>query len=179
MTLEYAPDDRSLVTMALHKDPQAFNLLLQRHKEGLISYIQQHFNIGNAVEDMVFVTFDKAFRKLDAYNPQFSFSTWLYSIAHNSCIDYARKRSYVAWSESEDFSDPNDPETEMIAAQESARLIGLINKLKPIYREPACLRFLCDYAYEDIARALNIPLNTLKIRIHRAKAILSQWIIAS
>ena len=175
MTLEHTLDDQALVALALQKDPQAFSLLLQRHKEGLAGYIQHHFNLGNVVEDLVLITFDKAFRKLEHYNPQFAFSTWLYAIAHNSCIDYTRKNHYEPHLEAKDFQEISDPESEMIAAQESARLIRYIDKLKPIYREPARLRFLNDYAYEDIAQALNIPLSTLKIRLHRSKVILSKW----
>ncbi|MCL2738778.1 MAG: RNA polymerase sigma factor [Bacteroidales bacterium] len=180
MTNEYIPDDRELVVLALQKDPQAFSLLLHRHKKGLASYIQQHFNLGNVVEDMIFITFDKAFRKLEHYNPQFAFSTWLYTIAHHTCIDYARKkRALVQIPEAEDISTSNDPESEMIDSEEAAQLIHYINRLKPTYREPARLRFLRDYAYEDIARELAIPLSTIKTRIHRAKKILSQWITSS
>jgi len=177
--------DRALVTLALQKEPQAFSTLLHRHKKGLLLYIQQHFSFGNALEDVVFITFDKAFRNLEHYNPQFAFSTWLYAIAQNTCIDYARKKRALmkvrnihpeAWAECNDYSLPSDPESEMIASQEAALLIHYINRLKPIYREPARLRFLRDYAYEDIARELSIPKGTVKTRIHRAKEILSQWI---
>ena len=132
------------------------------------------------------IIFDKAFRNLNRYDPKFAFTTWLYNIADNTCIDYMRKKSTLAHAFQHlypknaphfvEIPAPSDPESEMIASQEAALLLHYINKLKPIYREAARLRFLHDYAYEEIARELSIPQGTAKVRIHRAKEILAKWI---
>jgi len=179
--------DRDLVVLALSGSQQAFTQLMLRHKESLLSYIRRQFSIGEAADDLLLIIFDKAFRNLERYDPQFAFTTWLYSIAAHSCIDYLRKQKALVHSlrymhqtheprSSEQMTDPSNPESEMIASQEVAKLLHFINRLKPIYREPARLRFLHDYAYEEIAQELSIPTGTVKTRIHRAKEILAQWI---
>ncbi|MDR2586354.1 MAG: RNA polymerase sigma factor [Prevotellaceae bacterium] len=182
--------DRDLVAFALEGSQYAYSLLMLRHKGALKSYIQHHFSLGDEAEELILVIFGKAFSKLDSYNPRFSFSTWLHAIAENACIDFVRKQRSGALifrslsqpfdsHSTEDIPDLSNPETELIAAQQSALLLTHIDRLTPIYREPARLRFLNGYAYEEIAQTLSIPKSTVKIRIHRAKELLSKWIINS
>ena len=176
-------NDNKIVNQAIAGDETAFWQLMNRYKESLFAYMQHKFPVGDAAEDLLLIAFDKAFRSLERYNPQFAFSTWLYTIADNTCIDYVRKKKILAQefhrlSQSFDLNEAlfiySNPETELIASQECALLLHSINKLKPIYRDPARLRFLFDYAYEEIAKALSIPQGTVKTRIHRAKEILSK-----
>jgi RNA polymerase sigma-70 factor (ECF subfamily) len=180
-------NDRELVVLALLNNQQAFSSLMQRHKEALNSYIQHQFPVGEAAEDLLLIIFDKAFRNLKSYNAKFAFTTWLYTISDNTCIDFIRKKRTLAhtlrqvsqkWDDYclQTLSSFSDPESEMIASQEAAQLLHYINLLKPIYREPARLRFLHDYPYEEIALELSIPKGTVKTRIHRAKEILAKWI---
>ena len=167
--------------MALAGKQQAFSQLLQRHREALRSFIRQHFSLGDAEDDLLMITFDKAFHHLEHYNPKYAFTTWLYTIAQNTCIDYARKMKSLGAHQSpnppksheiENSQTVQDPESEMIASQEAARLLHHIKQLKPIYRQPIQLRYLHDYAHEEIAAELGIPLGTVKTRIHRAKELL-------
>jgi len=180
-------NDRDLVVLALSGNQQAFSQLMFRHRESLLAYIRRQFSIGEAAEDLLLIIFDKAFCNLDRYDSQYAFTTWLYTIAENSCIDYIRKQKALANTfrrvsqkhephSSEKVADMSNPESKMIASQEEAMLLHYINKLKPIYREPVRLRFLHDYAYEEIAQELSIPKGTVKTRIYRAKEILAQWI---
>ena len=178
--------DRNLVVSALSGNQRAFSQLMYRHQASLRSYIQHQFSPGDAVEDLVSIIFDKAFRKLDSYDPQFAFSTWLYAIADNTCIDYVRKQKVlthtfrrVSCNGAQSISAPSDPESELIAAQQAALLIHYINRLKPIYRDPMRLRHLNNFAYEEIASELSLPVNTVRVRLYRAKEILSQWIAQS
>ena len=176
--------DRDLVALALEGKQHAYSQLMQRYKEPLGAYLQHQFLLKNDTEDLVLVVFDKAFRKLKSYDPQFAFSTWLYAIADNSCIDYIRKQKSLVRSirlvahtaELHDTETSSDPESELIASQKASLLLGSIDRLKPIYREPLRLRYLYGYAYEEIAQELSIPQGTVKARIHRAKEILSKWI---
>ena len=181
--------DSDWVVLALEGDQHAFSNLMQRHKKPLSAYLQRQFSIGMDVEDIMLVIFDKAFGNLKKYNPKFAFSTWLYTIADHVCIDSIRKKKSLAHTSldaaktydlhySEQLPAPSNPESELIASQEEAILLQYIDRLKPIYREPARLRFLHDYAYEEIAKELSIPEGTVKIRIHRAKEILTKWITA-
>ena len=176
--------DHDLVALALEGKQYAYSQLMQRYKEPLCAYLQQQFLLKNDAEDLLLVIFDKAFRKLNSYDPRFAFSTWLYTIANNSCIDYIRKQKSLVRSirlvahtaELHDPEAPSDPESELIASQKASLLHDSIDRLKPIYRDPIRLRYLYGYAYEEIAQELAIPQGTVKARIHRAKEILSKWI---
>jgi len=178
--------DYDLVVLALSGNQHAFSQLMMRHQDALYTYIQRQFSTGNATEDLLLIIFDKAFRKLESFDPQFAFSTWLYTIADNTCIDYLRKEKtlartfrHVSQKHDQHISAPSDPESELIASQEAALLIHYINRLKPIYREPIRLRYLHQFAYEEIASELNLTVNSVKVRLYRAKEILSKWIIQS
>ena len=187
------PDNR-LVQSAIEGDQNAYTLLMQRHREGLTLYVNEFVgNLKNSdgiielaeePQDIVQEAFHKAFQALPTYNPQYRFSTWLYNIARNIAIDYSRKRKIsiganLTTENIKDFANigggiRNSPEDKLISTQEYRSLIEMIASLDEKYREPATLRFLKEYEYNEIAQELNLELNTVKTRLKRAKEILKK-----
>ena len=118
--------------------------------------------------------------------PQYKFSTWLFNIAKNIAIDYARKRKITIGANltpdnihnlaNIGSGIKNSPEDKLISSQEYSTLIRKINSLEPKYREPATLRFIKEYEYNEIAQELNLGLNTVKTRLKRAKEMLKNMI---
>ena len=116
------------------------------------------------------------------YTPNFTFSTWLYTVAKNNCIDYLRKNKLTTVSidkiiedskeRKNDFniasSDP-DPEKIMIKKQRVAILRQIVNQLKEKQRELVKLRYFKEMSYEEIAETLDIPLGTVKAQLHRSR----------
>lgn len=84
-------DDRELVKLALENRQEAYTRLLVRHKDRVQAFINKLIVNSSESEDLVLMSFDKAFRNLKHYNPKYAFSTWLYSIVQNLCIDHFRK----------------------------------------------------------------------------------------
>ena len=186
--------DAQLVSSALEGDQGAYTLLMERYKEQLRLYVNEFIvNLKNSdgiielaeePQDIVQEAFQKAFQALPSYNPQYKFSTWLFNIARNIAIDYARKRkiSIGANITPDNFHTlanigsgiRNSPEDKMISSQEYRSLIEMINALDEKYREPAILRFIKEYEYNEIAQELNLELNTVKTRLKRAKEILKR-----
>ena len=184
--------DAQLVTAALDGDQSAYTLLMERHKDPLRLYVNEfivHLKNSDGIielaeepQDIVQEAFQKAFQALPSYNPQYKFSTWLFNIARNIAIDYARKRkiSIGANITPDNFHTlanigsgiRNSPEDKMISSQEYRTLIEMISSLDEKYREPAILRFIKEYEYNEIAQELNLELNTVKTRIKRAKELL-------
>ena len=120
---------------------------------------------------------------IDRYNAQFAFSTWLYNIARNESIDHIRRsrasiNSVPISSEREAFEvlSGSTPEEEFIIDQAVSELIRGIHELPESYRQVAELRFIKDYAYEDISRELGLPLVTVKTRINRARKLLEKMV---
>ncbi|MBR4089038.1 MAG: sigma-70 family RNA polymerase sigma factor [Bacteroidales bacterium] len=188
--------DNLLINSALHGDQAAYALLVQRYREGLTLYVNEFVgNLKNAEgiielaeepQDIVQEAFHKAFQALETYSPQYRFSTWLFNIARNIAIDYARKRKItIGASLTPDNIHTlanigsgirNSPEDKLISSQEYRTLIEIINSLEPKYREPAILRFIKEYEYNEIAQELNLGLNTVKTRLKRAKEILMKML---
>ena len=188
--------DNLLINSALHGDQAAYALLVQRYREGLTLYVNEFVgNLKNAEgiielaeepQDIVQEAFHKAFQALETYTPQYRFSTWLFNIARNIAIDYARKRKItIGASLTPDNIHTlanigsgirNSPEDKLISSQEYRTLIEMINSLEPKYREPAILRFIKEYEYNEIAQELNLGLNTVKTRLKRAKEILMKML---
>lgn len=178
--------DYELVCRAREKgDERAYADLMKRYREPI--YIMLLRMTGNAIEadDLTMVTFSKAFNAINSYSPTSTFSTWLFAIATRSCIDFIRKQHMQTLSlegmtegyEDESYelpipSDADNPEESIIRAQRYAMLRSIINELKPRYQKLVQLRYFEDMSYEDIAKTLDMPLGTVKIRLFRAHELL-------
>ena len=186
--------DMVLINAALQGDQNAYTHLVHKYREGLNLYVQEFIGtlknqdgiieFAEEPQDIVQEAFHKAFQSLDTYSPQYRFSTWLFNIAKNTAIDYARKRkiSIGANLSHENLHGlanigagiKNSPEDKLISSQEYNTLIGMINSLDEKYRQPAILRFIKEYEYNEIAQELNLELNTVKTRLKRAKELLKK-----
>ncbi|MDR1341771.1 MAG: RNA polymerase sigma factor [Prevotellaceae bacterium] len=174
------------IEQARKGDMNAFNILIERYYEGVLHLLKQRLgNVADA-EDLAQQTFAKAFENIDSYSSKYAFSTWVYSIANNCCIDFMRKRrtgstiSIDKLVEDKDFNAKNvqlNPEENMIAEQDIAETSLLLDKLKPQYRHIIELRYLKEYAYEEIAAELNIPIGTVKTHLFRAKELLVRMVV--
>ncbi|MBQ1707965.1 MAG: sigma-70 family RNA polymerase sigma factor [Bacteroidales bacterium] len=169
-------EDIALVELALQRDQGAFALLLEKYRGSLMTHILKYVTVVEDAEDICQRSFEKAFMNIDKYNSQYAFSTWLYNIAQNEAIDHLRRSrasiNSVPISEERDALDvmaATTPEEELIIDQAVSELISGIQRLPESYRQVAELRFIKDYAYEDIARELGLPLGTVKTRISRAR----------
>lgn len=186
--------DMVLINAALKGDQNAYTHLVHKYREGLNLYVQEFIGtlknqdgiieFAEEPQDIVQEAFHKAFQSLPTYNPQYRFSTWLYNIARNIAIDYTRKRKIsiganITPENIKDFTNiggglKNSPEDKLISAQEYRSLIEMIESLDEKYREPARLRFIKEYEYNEIAQELNLELNTVRTRLKRAKEILKK-----
>jgi len=175
--------DKQLITLALSKDEGAFSILLTKYKSRLLSHIQSYVPNLEDAEDICQRSFEKVFMNLDKYNSNFAFSTWLYNIAQNEAIDHIRRNrlninsiSLTDNSEIYSISHEDTPEDILITDQAMSELLAGINQLPLNYKDVSILRFIRDYAYEDISIELNIPLGTVKTRLNRARKLLTKII---
>jgi len=172
--------DKELVQLALGKNQGAFASLLGRYRESLTSYVMNYVSVIEDAEDICQRTFEKAFMNIDRFNSQYAFSTWLFSIAQNEAIDHLRRSrnalNSVPITNENDIQDlaqvDSSPEDKFIVDQAVNQLITLIGSLPASYAKVAEMRFIKDYAYEDIATILDLPIGTVKTRINRARKML-------
>jgi RNA polymerase sigma factor (sigma-70 family) len=184
---EKARQDYELVKTALNGDEKAFARLLARYKDAIYFMLLKMVNNRSDAEDLTLEAFGKAFKNLHQYSPTFAFSTWLFKIASNNCIDFLRKKKGVHISiENNEQNENNDqirlkskepnPEEKLIRIQKAILLRKVVRRLKPRYQTLVELRYFREFSYEEIARELNLPLGTVKAQLFRAREMLFKMI---
>ena len=176
--------DTDLVALAIEQNQAAFIVLYTRYNAGVRSHISRYISQKEDVEDICLESFQKAFSQISSYNPEFKFSTWLYRIARNTAFDHLsrhdREKNYIpTTSINEDIAElkelpatMHNPEEDIITQQEYDKWLNNIEKLKDDYRVVAKMNLIENFGYKEIADSLEIPLNTVKTKIRRAKAML-------
>jgi len=184
---EKARKDYELVKIALQGNEYAFTRLLSRYKDAIYFMLLKMVNNRSDAEDLTLEAFGKAFKNLHQYSPTFAFSTWLFKIASNNCIDFLRKKKGVLISiESSEQNENGDqiklkskelnPEEKLIRMQKAILLRKVVRRLKPRYQVLVELRYFREFSYEEIAKELNLPLGTVKAQLFRARGMLFKMI---
>jgi RNA polymerase sigma-70 factor (ECF subfamily) len=173
------------IEKAIGGDQAAYTQILNQYWGEVYNFMLKR--TGNEIdsEDITIETFAKAFKRLDQYNAQFQFNTWLIAIGKNVHIDLLRKRKSahaIDITEEEDRQAQNIPdsaltaEDELIRHQNLAYLLQCIKQLKPHYQEVIQLRYFQECSYQEIADQLKEPLNNVKVKLLRAKKLLADII---
>lgn len=179
--------DLELVDKARLGDQAAFAKLMDRYRESVYFTMMKMVRNADDADDLTIEAFGKAFSRLDQYSPSFAFSTWLFKIASNNCIDFMRKKRVKLTSMETGITKDNgesvrydaksntlDPEETIIHNQKVKHMRELVSQLKPRYRELVEKRYFEELSYEEIAEELNLPLGTVKAQLFRARDFLAQ-----
>ena len=184
---EKARQDYELVKSALQGDEKAFARLLNKYKDAIYFMLLKMVNNRSDAEDLTLEAFGKAFKSLHQYSPTYAFSTWLFKIASNNCIDFLRKKKGVNVSIEDKEENENtdsiklkskepNPEEKLIRKQKAILLRNVVRKLKPRYQVLVELRYFKEFSYEEIAKTLDLPLGTVKAQLFRAREMLFKMI---
>ena len=180
-----ALNDFNLVGKAKDGDQKAYAELMQRYKDSIYFMALKMVNNKDDAMDLTVETFGKAFENIEKYKPDFAFSTWLFRIATNNCIDFIRKKrvSLVSINSMVDEdgddrplqikSDTLNPEETSIKKQQQEQLKIIVDKLPLRYKTLIILRYFEEQSYEEIAQQLDLPLGTVKAQLFRARDLLS------
>ncbi len=173
-------EDAVLVRACLDRDASAFNILLDRYKDRIFTFILRLVRNPADAEDLAQDTFIKAFRKLASYDTSRPMLTWLFRIAHNTVIDFKRKQrgkvvSLDADEEPMQIREPGPSLEEAAVSRHEGELVDrMLAALPDAYRETLILRHKEGMDVAEIARALEVPVGTIKARLSRARGILKE-----
>lgn len=181
-----AQRDYVLVQRAVgHGDQKAYAELMNHYKDSIYFMLLKMTNDTDDADDLTIEAFGKAFKKLDQYTPDYAFSTWLFKIASNNCIDFIRKKKKMTLSIDKSYDNAEgsemaqnipaqipDPEENFIKKQKIKLMREIVEKLKPRYRTLVDMRYFQELSYEEISDELKLPLGTVKAQLFRAREFL-------
>ncbi len=178
-----AQRDLELVELArTKKDEKAYAELMEKYRDSIYFMMYKMVKNTDDADDLTIEAFGKAFNRLHQYTPKYAFSTWLFRIATNNCIDFIRKRKMNTLSIDKGLNDnegremkidiqennPN-PEEKFIIKQKIRIMREIVEELKPRYRQLIVLRYFREYSYEEISEEIDLPLGTVKAQLFRAR----------
>lgn len=177
--------DWKLIQRALKDgDQKAYAELMVRYKDTIFYMLLKMVRDRDDAEDLTIEAFGKAFKNLGQYTPDYAFSTWLFKIATNNCIDFIRrKKEAVSLDRTyknsdgdemsiEPKSDSLNPEEKAIKKQKIQLMKAVVEKLQPRYRTLVELRYFQEKSYEEISAELDLPIGTVKAQLFRARELL-------
>ena len=171
-------DDLDLVQETLAGNQASFQLLVERYQSRMFALARHYTKNPVEMEDLVQEAFLKAFTRLDTFQHQSSFYTWLYRIATNTILDWMKRRGRSPVTSVEDPELIGEPSRVKIAApdaqmerNETARITHeVLEHLPDIFRQVLVMREFEEMAYQDIAETLGISIGTVESRLFRARA---------
>ncbi len=177
--------DSLLVKQAIAGSQKAYSELMSLYWDSIEKIFSLKLLSKEDVEDLAIATFSKAFDKLESYNNSFAFSTWIQTIANNTLIDFFRKKDQKTVSIDQETENEEskgidvvdsslDPEDNLIRKQKNKHIVGMVQRLKPHYRELIILRYLDEMSYAKISEKLDMPLGSVKAKLFRARDLLLQ-----
>ena len=172
------------IKRAKANDQKAFNYLLDNFWDDVYGFQLKRIHNENDAEDITIQTFSKAFDRIETFDDSYKFKTWLIAISKNIHIDLLRKeKNSISQVISKDdrnafqvLDESPSPEDKLITEQHLAKLLRDIKKLKPHYQEIINLRYFQELSYKEISNELDEPINNVKVKLLRAKKLLSEII---
>ncbi|MFI1771656.1 RNA polymerase sigma factor [Thalassobellus citreus] len=172
------------IKRAKANDQKAFNFLLDTYWDAVYGFQLKRIQNENDAEDITIQTFSKAFDKIETFDDNYRFKTWLITISKNIHIDLMRKeKNSISQVISNDdksvyqiLDESPSAEDELITEQHLAKLLRDIKKLKPHYQEVINLRYFQELSYKEISFQLKEPMNNVKVKLLRAKKLLAEII---
>jgi RNA polymerase sigma-70 factor (ECF subfamily) len=176
---DVAPDDASLIHRTLAGETAAYGELVRRYQNRLYNTVFRLVGSAEDARDIVQDSFISAFEALNRFHGDSQFFTWLYRIAVNASISHKRKQRRTLRSgqggsagiapEPADLSDGHAPDAALQRSEDRRSVQEALMRLGSEFRAVLVLREIDGRKYEEIAELLNLPIGTVRSRIHRAR----------
>jgi len=179
--------DEEIIRKCLNGEKEAYRIFIERYEDKIFNLIYRYVGSYHSAQDIAQESFVKAFESLKSFRNDARFSTWLYRIAVNKCKDFLKDRrrddvslERIAAPASSRYSSPFDGPEEGFLRRERAMTINrAILALSPMYREAFLLRHMEGLSYYEMRKILGLPINTLKMRVFRARKSLRKMLKSS
>ena len=178
--------DEALMAEFQNGSARAFERLFTRHKKPVFSFLVRHVGRASIAEELFQELFLRVIKAAPVYRPEARFTTWLYTIARNLCIDQARRQKARPADTSDEtgFGEPawsdragtgaSAPDRQLVAGELQAELTRAIDTLLPEQREVFLMREFLNLRFKEIAAIVGVGENTVKSRMRYALEHLRQ-----
>lgn len=182
-------DDRAVIEQVLAGDNDAFGILVERYQTKIYNLALRMCGNEDDAFDLAQESFLRAWRNLGSFQFESAFSTWLFRLCSNICLDFLRakkRRAAVSLTMTDDEGEENQlevpdpgktPEEAVLAAEDRELLTRALNELPADQREILTLRAIDDLSYSEIARIMNLQEGTVKSRLSRARTALRKKLL--
>lgn len=174
-------DDQQLIRLTLDGQPEAFGHLIRRYQDRLFNGMVHILRSDSEAEDVVQDAFVLAFTKLESFKGNSAFFTWLYRIGYNVAITRIRRRRSTVSIEGKDETGRLDfpdngpsPADRLEQHEQAAQLMRAMDRLSEEHRSILVLREMEELDYDAIAEILDLPIGTVRSRLHRARTQLRE-----
>ncbi len=150
-------------------DEDAFRQLYDLTNKSIYSYLYRMVNNQHMAEDLLIDTFTEVWRSAKGFRGESKGLTWMIGIARNRAMNALREKRNREDDIDENIEDPPEQMKHCAASENAAILQTALNRLPSTHREVLDLIFFQGLVYEDVARIMGIPLNTVKSRVFYAK----------
>ncbi|MFZ1400801.1 MAG: sigma-70 family RNA polymerase sigma factor [Candidatus Promineifilaceae bacterium] len=175
-------EEQVWLDQARRGDKVAFGKIIEAYQRPVYNLAYRMLNNSGEAEEAAQEAFIRAYTRLDSYNPNHKFSTWLLSITSNYCIDLIRKRRAILLNIDEPLpphpalmsEKSSGPEPQMVQNEQEALVQRLLAELAPEYREAVVLRYWHELSYDEIAEMMDTTVSAIKSRLFRARKQLAE-----
>ena len=182
--------ETEIIEHAIAGDQTAYRMLYQVYEKAVRGRVSGYFKWKADIDDVVLESFQKAFANLTAFDTTREFRPWILTIATRTALDHLdsiqredQKKEGILNKASTESPDGSaqltdfTPEEEIINDEVHARLMGYIDELPSLYKDVMIKYMIEELEYEEIAKELDLELNTVRTRIRRGKQHLAQMML--
>lgn len=170
-------EEATLIDRILQGEKHAYRVLVERYSPMVFRLVRSYVRREETVRELAQEIFVRAYEKLARFDRNSSFSTWLYAIGRNRCLDHLKdhRRKQIPFSELDperlepEMADGDDPYRRLAADERMRRLAEAIGRLGPEQAEPLLMKYRDGCSYEAISQKLGVSVSALKVRVHRAR----------
>lgn len=175
-------EEQVWLDQARRGDKAAFGKIIEAYQRPVYNLAYRMLNNSGEAEEAAQEAFIRAYTRLESYNPNHKFSTWLLSITSNYCIDIIRKRRAILLNIDEPLPPhpalmserSSGPEPQIVQSQQEELVQTLLAELAPEYREAVVLRYWHELSYDEIAEMMDTTVSAIKSRLFRARKQLAE-----
>ena len=169
-------DDVALVAHAIQNGPEAFGAIVARYQDAVFGVALSRLRNFHDAEDLTQTTFVEAFGRLDRLKEPAGLGRWLRTIAIHRCINYLKRRERIVDFEAveEPVSERPSPQADVEKAELRAQVMDAVGRLSKTQRETVTLYYIGDYSLAEVAAIQDVPLGTVKRRLHEARKRLKE-----